>query len=219
MYSSVDLEDGIKKRAISWKQLSDELIEELGDRQQLFNEVKAGVNRQLGCEAPNKYIDEDAFAQAFRIQSIGYVVPGVRKFFVQKIKEIESGSYGEELLADEDLDVTYYVSACKKVAGRFVYASKDVLRLELMGRRIIHDLMDVFWEGAQSGSPTLKPKSYPGKAYRLISSNYRQVFENALKESQGTERETYHRFQLIVDYIAGMTDTFARGLHEQLFNG
>jgi dGTPase len=92
--------------------------------------------------------------------------------------------------------------------------------LELMGRKVIGDLMDVFWEGA-AAIPTkgqVKTKKFPGKAAELISSNYRKVFQ-AFAAEKPTLPEIYHRLQLMTDYICGMTDSFAKTLHAELFNG
>jgi len=219
VYSAVDLEDGIKKGVLTWEDLIEALQKELGDQSPLLLKVQRGVVNQLGCERPRDHIDQDAFAQAFRIQSIGTVVPHARETFERRLPEIEAGTYGHEIVDDEACEAKSFVEACKSVARKSVYSSKDVLRLELMGRRIIHDLMDVFWEGAAVGDSDLEPKTYPGKAYRLISANYRHVFEKekvALSEAQDWQ---YHRAQLVVDYVAGMTDTFALALHKRLFNG
>jgi dGTPase len=219
VYSAVDLEDGIKKGVLTWEDLIDGLKDELGENSDLLKSVVEGVGYQLGCDRPKDHIDQDAFGQAFRIQAIGNVVPHVRATFDKRLAEIEAGTYGKELVEDETCEAAAFVGACKAVGRKWVYASKDVLRLELMGRRIIHDLMDVFWEGAELGDQKLKPKTYPGKAYRLISANYRHVFENELTTETGAQNSQYHRAQLVVDYVAGMTDTFALALHKRLFNG
>lgn len=84
-----------------------------------------------------------------------------------------------------------------------------------MGHGVIHDLMDIFWEGAQERD--LGTKTYSQKAYSLVSNNYRSVCEKALEKQELPER--YHRLQLVTDYICGMTDTFACTLHKQLKNG
>jgi len=90
-----------------------------------------------------------------------------------------------------------------------------------MGRKVIHDLMDVFWEGARVCGSEEEPKScrkgFEGKAFSLISSNYRKVFQAALDEGKLPER--YYRLQLVTDQIAGMTDTFAIKTHKRLMNG
>lgn len=80
--------------------------------------------------------------------------------------------------------------------------------------------MDIFWEGAKSlpigGEP--KTSKFEGKAAALISANYRRVFRDFATENNDLP-ETYHRFQLVTDYICGMTDSFAKRLHGELFNG
>lgn len=86
-----------------------------------------------------------------------------------------------------------------------------------MGREIIYDLMDLFWEGAMSMHNPRKNKEFPDKIYSLMSKNYRIVFENALHNRDLPAQ--YCRMRLVTDYICGMTDSFARSLHRQLKNG
>ena len=52
-----------------------------------------------------------------------------------------------------------------------------------MGRRVIHDLMDIFWEGALTGSKA--KKGFSRKIYDLTSQNYRVVYEEAKKRYEG----------------------------------
>jgi dGTPase len=81
--------------------------------------------------------------------------------------------------------------------------------------------MDLFWEGASICGTEPSPKEckvgFAGKAFVLISSNYRKVFKKALEDGKLPER--YCRLQLVTDQIAGMTDTFAISLHKRLMNG
>ena len=80
--------------------------------------------------------------------------------------------------------------------------------------------MDVFWQGAEamplSGAPNTS--GFAGKAAALFSPNYIQVFQHSVYTKQTLPVE-YHRFQLMTDYICGMTDSFAKRLHADLFNG
>ena len=59
---------------------------------------------------------------------------------------------------------------------------------------------------------------FAGKAAALISPNYRRTFQEFAAEKKGLP-EMYHRFQLVTDYICGMTDSFAKRLHRSLFDG
>jgi dGTPase len=143
------------------------------------------------------------------------------KIFCARYDDIMKGVYHQELMSDPDCAAMSFVDACKKVGQVHVYPPPSNLKLELMGRKVIHDLMDVFWEGARKcgADPERKDcqKGFPGKAYALISSNYRDVFKRALADGQLPER--YCRLQLVTDQIAGMTDTFAITLHKRLMNG
>ena len=79
--------------------------------------------------------------------------------------------------------------------------------------------MDVFWEGAEAmpskGDPSTS--TFAGKAAMLISSNYRRVLQDSLNKARLPAK--YCRLQLVTDYICGMTDSFAKNLHAELFNG
>jgi len=91
--------------------------------------------------------------------------------------------------------------------------------LEVRGRRIIHDLMSLFWEGiaAYEVDRAVDGRTYSGKLYLLISSNHRKLFEERLNRKQ--EHSAYCRLQLLVDFISGMTDAYASRLHSELMNG
>jgi dGTPase len=124
--------------------------------------------------------------------------------------------YGE--LHDEDCRAASFVAACKELLRNRVFLNDEVLRLEVRGRQVIHDLMRLFWEGAQSYLEDRKThtKTYGGKLYLLISENYRELFEQRLAAG---EDKTYCAVQLVTDYISGMTDGFACKLHQDLMNG
>jgi dGTPase len=112
------------------------------------------------------------------------------------------------------------IECCKHFAKENLYTSADILKLEIRGRRVIHDLMDIFWESVESLLRESLPhttKTYPGKIYNLISENYRRVFEKRLRDDPLNQK--YYKAQLVTDYIAGMTDPFACRLHNDLTNG
>jgi len=90
----------------------------------------------------------------------------------------------------------------------------------ITGRKVIGDLMDVFWEGAEAMPKDKDPDSFSfaGKAAALFSPNYRKVFRHFANEPTDLP-EQYHRFQLVTDYICGMTDSFAKRLQAERFNG
>lgn len=50
--------------------------------------------------------------------------------------------------------------------------------------------------------------------YKLISSSFRFIYENYNKDENVSKQ--YKKYQLVVDYIAGMTDSYALDLYQKL---
>jgi dGTPase len=215
VYSTVDIEDAVKKRIISWDFVEKEL--EKAVKPEVYLALKKKMDAYIG--GATLTLDGrnggEARSQTFRIFAISILVPSVVKAFQSKYDEIMEGSYHGELV--KDCSASTLVKACKTIGKQHIYCSDETMRLEVMGREIIHDLMDLFWEGATHTKDDEKKKGFPFKIYSLMSNNYRTVLQEALNKSHLPAE--YCRMQLVTDYICGMTDSFARNLHQQLQNG
>jgi dGTP triphosphohydrolase len=62
---------------------------------------------------------------------------------------------------------------------------------------------------------SIKTKSAEGKLYALISSNYKRAFDC---EENEVPIDPYQRFQLAVDHVSGMTDSYIVDLYNELTN-
>ena len=221
-YSIIDIEDGVKKGVISWDNLEGKLKEEF--KKALKKSPKSDSRMLESCFSKaegylkkadssilqkGKFLD-NAMAQAFRVFVIIESAKALVKAFKDKYKEIINGNYHYELYKDSEAGAL--IEACKEIGIKYIYCSKETLKLELMGRKVIHDLMDIFWEGISKDS-----EYFAGKIYDLTSRNYCVVYEDAKKKRDFPEK--YCNMQLLIDYICGMTDTFACTLHKQLTNG
>lgn len=223
VYSVADIEDGIKTGAVNW-----ETIE--GSLERYFRDTTHSDRAMLrSCiEDATKLVEKgenffgttgrSAMGQAFRVHAISIMVKAVLASFEQNYEEIMAGNYHGELLFDHDGAAKSLVSACKQAAREHIYRTPKVLKLEIMGRQVIQDLMDIYWEGAMQyeGKP-LDLRNFGGKAYYLMSRNYRVVFEKAWKE--GNLPKAYCKMQLVADHVCGMTDTFAYTVHKEMTNG
>jgi dGTPase len=146
------------------------------------------------------------------------LIPAAINTFTKRYQEIMQGSYQGELVADGECAA--FVKVLKAIGASRIYCTHSTLKLELMGRTIINDLMDIFWEGAEklATDGSLQTKDFAGRAGALLSRNYRDVFCHAVSnDSEG--HDVYHRYQLVTDHVCGMTDTFAKRLHGELTNG
>lgn len=217
VYSVADIEDAVRKRILTWEDVERFLSE---GNDPLVIEALEGAKRILeaGTGAIPLGLPNDVYASAFRTASIGVVVKESVEAFKENYEKIMLGQYKHELI--DDSRASFLVKQLKALAREKAYVTPPNLKLELMGRKVICDLMDQFWEGAQEipieGLP--KAKKFPGKAGLLLSENYRRVFQHWIKE-QTHLPEMYHRLLLVTDYVSGMTDTFAIQLHRDLMNG
>ena len=175
VYSTVDLEDGVKKGVISWNALVEALR---GER----DSDDAIIRRCI--EEAIHYIDEasvplvgkardEVLAVTFRNKVLTESVPRVVEQFQGIYSAIMEGQYHGELAADSRAGLL--IQACKKTAGKLIYSADEILRLEVMGREVIHDLMNLFWKAVSQHDGSTETKTFPGKLYNLMSSNYRVV--------------------------------------------
>ena len=212
----IDLEDGVRKRVFRWP----EMIEELerhgagGEARALKAAAEAFVHKSgLGGSSI-----EDVYAQAFRTRLMARLIPAVLNEFQNSYDAIMEGGYGHELVRQSETATLY--NACKEVIKRRIFRSSEVLRLEIMGRKVIHDLLDLYWEGV---SPSVRDeKGFSTKLYAIISDNYRHAFEQDLTRSYPkllpAAQQHYLRLRLVCDQLAGMTDAHAVRQHRSLTN-
>ena len=213
-YSVADIEDGVKKGILLWRDLETAISNTaLGQRVlQATDVILAAGNSRVPDGLP-----DDVYASAFRTAAIGILVPDARETFRQSHDAILEGTFKSELV--QEGKTSGFINLLKRIGREKVYNTSSTLKLELMGRQVIGDLLTLFWEGAEvlPLDGKLKTKKFEGKLGALLSANYRKVFGQYA--SAGELPESYYRFQLLTDYICGMTDTFAKSLHSELRNG
>ncbi len=214
VYSVVDIEDGIKKGVISWRQVN-EILDANKKRfgAELFEDLVLKSEERIDkAEMPVPNRDE-AISQYFRTRVIVKAQRAVREAFLKNYVSIMSGNYDKEILYDSEMG-EFYAVLRDNINYKHVYNAKETLRLELLGRNVIRFLLDTFWEAEESK----KSKTFPQKIYNLLSQNYRTVFENPIPEEKGLPKE-YRKILLVTDYICGMTDSFALNLRRELQHG
>jgi dGTPase len=103
VYSVVDLEDGIKKRVITWPQLQDCLVQYSDGDRVLLDECFAQAEKMLakGKELdPSIQTDDEAMSVAFRVYAINHLVKAMVDTFKDKYDAIMAGEYHGELISN-----------------------------------------------------------------------------------------------------------------------
>jgi dGTPase len=212
----IDLEDGVRKRVFRWQEMIEELERHGADGAAAA--LRDDAQTLLGNSGLAGYGAGDVFAQAFRTILMSRLIPAALDEFQASYDAIMVGEYGHELVKRSRLGGLY--SACKEVVKRHIFCSPEVLRLEIMGRKVIHDLLDLYWEGV---APEVRDeKGFSNKLYSIISDNYRNAFEQDLNRTFPTidsaKKRHYLQLRLVCDQVAGMTDAYAVGQHRLLAN-
>jgi len=216
VYSVADIEDAIKKDILRWSDVEARLDHDDPATKSSLQWMRRFLD--LDKAASVNHLPSDACASAFRTAAIFAMSEASIMTFSGRYDEIMSGEYSNELVVDSS--ASKLAEVLKSIGSERVYCTHPTLKLEIMGRKVIVDLMDLFWEGVQDFPVKGKPKTkkFPGKIAALLSSNYAQVFQKSLQESDGSLPDIYLRYQFLTDYICGMTDTFAKRLHSELTN-
>jgi dGTPase len=216
-YATVDLEDGVKKRVVTWNFVEKTLRKKLGkNNKSLSNALEKAHEKIDVAKLPGQARDE-AMAVAFRTFAISEMVVEVFKVFEGHYQEIMAGTYHGEMLYESGAGPL--ARECKALGFDYIYVSSDTLKLELMGRTVIGDLLDCYWEAASLFESGKKLDGFPGKVYALISTNYRQIFERNIAQAKKLKvPPNYFRMQLVTDQVSGMTDSYACSVHRELMN-
>lgn len=108
---------------------------------------------------------------------------------------------------------------------KYIYNYRDILENELTGYKVIHSLLNIFVDailklkfkdGTVEYDANMKKQK---KVYDLISPNFVKQFEsNVVGINPNSSDHLYYRLRLVVDYISGMTDSYALNLY-QITNG
>jgi dGTPase len=214
-YATVDLEDGIKKKCLDWDTVerhlrSDAAGKATDDILWLAHE-KIDPANLVGTQR------DEALSIGFRTYASIVLTNAAMESFIRNYDLIMAGRYSQSLLKDSN--ASEVLSCLKWIGRRYVYSSQQTLKLELMGRRVISDLLTLFWDGAKYVGKSENLPPFSERALSLISHNYRSVCEDNIKGVLGGLPPDYFRMQLATDWVCGMTDTFAVTLHKELFNG
>jgi dGTPase len=212
----IDLEDGIRKRVFRFPEMIEDLERHGAGGEAIA--LKAAAETFVTKTGLGGLNIDVVYAQAFRTRLMAKLIPAVLNEFQNSYQDIMTGDYGYELVRQSDAAVLY--NACKEVVKRRIFCTSEVLRLEIMGRKVIHDLLDLYWEGV---SPEVRDeKGFSAKLYSIISDNYRHAFELDLMRNYSKlpaeARQHYLRLRLVCDQVAGMTDAHAVRQHRVLTN-
>ncbi|WP_253455694.1 dGTP triphosphohydrolase [Pseudoxanthomonas mexicana] len=215
-YCLSDIEDGVEKRLLSHDDFVDALISEVESN----DEVKKVVEEIRNSARLAAKVDETV---AFRSSLVRRFVAAASSTYVDKHDEILSGEL-KEVIREDSVDGVL-LGAIKKVVRNKVYTDPSIQSLELSGYAAITGLLDRFGVLLTVPVDTFRKLLEPGarvagydvekRLIDFIAGRHVSTYKQAL-ETCSEEDEAWHRAHLVVDYISGMTDSFAMDMHKIL---
>ena len=228
-----DLEDTVKKGYLTVDIIERELFPLIEKSPYLVSANSAldelrKYNIKNGVEENEKICNE---IMTLRIHCQTICIEKVYEKFIEKYDVIMNGQYLKdhygkngkfigkvpmELL--DELEITSVLEKIKELNKKYAYQSKEVLKLELIGETVLATLLDKFVNAALDDKNYNNTRHESGKIFKLISPNfiYIQSFDsngNLIKNKQLDKKQ---RIQIVVDFISGMTDSYALDLYNTL---
>lgn len=207
-YSAADIEDGEKLGIINL-----DLIEEIFSENLISNRDNvlirlSELKREFGSKKGQN--QNSLIVQKFRIYTQQLMIEAVFEMFKEKYDEIMKGTLENELI---EISRASDIRQAYKKLQYLVFDDHDIVKKEIAGWEAIYGLLEIFVSAAESKNFSKEGKnSYEKRLYNIISNSYRYVYEN-IEQHENAE---YKKLLLIVDFISGMTDSYAINLFQEL---
>ncbi len=212
-YTFADLEDGYNKGLYTYAQLY-ELIVRCGDEigaQRLQSALDYAIQQKKQKEKGFDPYKQAVFDWLTRKQS--FCITCVRNAFIEHYEEIMSGSFAKELLAV--CSEAKLIFALKQFSFENIYNIAPILKLELMGNEILTFLLDRFMDALIVYDSEERLSEIQAKYIDLLSRNYLNAYHRSVVGKAQCDR-LYDRLLLGCDFIAGMSDGYAKRLYQEL---
>ena len=207
-YSAADIEDGVKQGIISIDEIEKIFTENLkNNKDEVLNYIECLKQKYSSLRGK---VNDSIIVQKIRILTQRIMISSTIETFIKNYDSIMRGELEDELImvsSAKDVRMAY-----KQIQSQ-IFMYKSILKKEIAGREAILGLLNIFVNAALSdnfkadGDNTLECR-----LYHLVSASYRVVNE----KYEHYENKLYCKLRLVVDFIAGMTDSYAVDLYQEL---
>lgn len=129
-----------------------------------------------------------------------------------------------------DKEYSELISWINELFSKYLYVNPKILEEELKGEKIIQTLLDEFTKAVLSLDFEINPatngryfvheninlKSRALKVFNLISPNFVCHFYKEYDNAKSEKEKIYYKLKLVVDYVSGMTDSFALECYQKM---
>ena len=186
-YRVMDLEDGFRLGLIPFKE-TEEMLIPLINKQALKGYKEKDEKDRIGY---------------LRAIAISELVNELAKVFLDEEKNILNGKFEDDLIGE--IKRAKALNRIKEISIVKIYKSRSVVEREVAGYEVLGGLLDTFIDSYN--------EAYEGK----ISSKNKSVFALLPNRiSEDIPDDLYLRLLRIIDFVSGMTDSFAVSLFRKI---
>lgn len=199
-YGILDLEDGFRQNLIPYRAVASVLSP-------LAKKTAPNLIARLRTEP-----DDLSRVTLMRALSIGAAIDELVGAFLDNEPDMLTGSFDKELI--KVIPSYPYFKKINKMVSRCVYRHPPVLKIEAAGYRVIYGLLEAFTEAALDHS---KLKQGPKKVISNQSDRLFKLIPSQFIGPKGKPSDSAYELLLgILDYISGMTDSYALNLYKNI---
>jgi len=144
----------------------------------------------------------------------GFLISRVKMEIELQYDSIMKGKYYGNML--ETSSAQFLIFIIKKLLKKHVYYSNEIIQKKIEGINAINKMLDSFIPSVVNAFDMKPDDSNDFINSRLISINFMELCQARLKNVTDDRIKIYEMLFLVVDYISGMTDSFASRIYYTL---
>jgi dGTPase len=198
-YRIIDLEDGLRLARLGFSEVEDLYLEAVGE---------------LKADWRNQFLDWDDQGRItyLRARVFSIAVRELVAVFIANEESLLCGDFKGDLLSRTPSAEVF--GKMKSLAVKKVYSMRGVLEIEAAGFEIIPGLLDVFADAVEKVAVESSSIGECLKARKLLNLIPREFRGSSLDAD--VHPNPYIRLLGVVDFVAGMTDSFALSLYRKI---
>lgn len=199
--SIIDLEDAHRIGILSYSDVRD----------LLDNLIKCVVKENVHLDEKaiiQEPKDKNEYLSNLRTAAIDILTVKCAAFFDEYKEEIISGKWNDKknTLFDEVASKCSEVKAIQDISTKRIYNHNKVIKVELTGYKVLYDLLDLFIPAVLK-----KEKNRTHKDKKIFS-----LIPDQFLPDESLEPKDFLKVMSVLDFISGMTDTYAIQLFRDL---
>lgn len=211
-YCLSDIEDGIEKKIIREK----DIIRYL---RKTFRSLSDDLKNCIPAKDRSGSSDVVGGFLSFRTRMINTLVTHAAKYFYEHRNDISH--LGINAIFKKGDQYSEALSIVRRYCSKYIYKSQAAEDIEIAGYNIVYGLLDKFSiflsMDKEAFTKLVFEKKGTNLEMRMFSKLPPKFIEHYKKAvSKDDDNEWFLRFQLILDYVSGMTDDFALKLYRLL---